>query len=199
MADESGAVVEHAIVAMQDIERSSHQIVAILAALDGIATQTRMLALNARVEAARAGEAGRGFAVVADEVRVLAGQAAVAASEVRGLVAASGGHIASGVALVRQTGEVLRRIVGEVGDIDRVVGAIATSARQQAADVRLINHAICDTDVVVQENLAMAEATTAASHDMNASAGRLDALIKRFTIEGTGADRRVVRVGTASA
>ncbi len=50
-----------------------------------IASQTRMLSLNAQIEAARAGEAGRGFAVVATEVENLSDQIDRAVAEINGI------------------------------------------------------------------------------------------------------------------
>jgi methyl-accepting chemotaxis protein len=151
---------------MAEIDKSSKQISNIIGVIDEIAFQTNLLALNAGVEAARAGEAGKGFAVVASEVRALAQRSAEAAKEIKALIQASSSQVASGVDLVGQAGKALERIVAQVADINAIVIEIAASAKEQATGLAEVNTAINQMDQVTQQNAAMVEQSTAASHEL---------------------------------
>ncbi|MGQ3044594.1 MAG: methyl-accepting chemotaxis protein [Brevundimonas aurantiaca] len=181
-AETSGVIVRDAVQAMQAIEGSSEQISQIIGVIDEIAFQTNLLALNAGVEAARAGEAGRGFAVVASEVRALAQRSAEAAKEIKTLISTSSTQVGSGVKLVGQTGEALQRIVDRVAEIDGLVAEIAASAQEQAIGLAEVNTAVNQMDQVTQQNAAMVEQSTAASHSLAQEAQSLQASVARFKV-----------------
>ncbi|PXA88593.1 methyl-accepting chemotaxis protein, partial [Caulobacter sp. D4A] len=185
-AQASGDVVDQAVGAMAGIEQSSSQIGRIIGVIDEIAFQTNLLALNAGVEAARAGEAGRGFAVVASEVRALAQRSAEAAKEIKTLIAASAAEVGQGVSYVGRAGEVLRGIAGQVEEIDTLVREITASAKTQAQGLAEVNATVNQMDQVTQQNAAMVEETTAASHALSNEATRLADRMGELKIAGEG-------------
>ncbi len=181
-AEQSGVVVHEAVTAMTGIEGSAREIAQIIGVIDEIAFQTNLLALNAGVEAARAGDAGKGFAVVASEVRALAQRSAEAAKEIKALITTSSQQVEQGVDLVGRAGEALQRIVGQVTEINGLVGEIAASAREQSTALAEVNTAMNQMDQMTQQNAAMVEQSTAASHTLAQEAAELSSLIARFRI-----------------
>jgi methyl-accepting chemotaxis protein len=188
-AARGGEIVNEAVSVMGEIEKSAQQISQIIGVIDEIAFQTNLLALNAGVEAARAGDAGRGFAVVASEVRALAQRSAEAAKDIKGLIQASTAQVGKGVTQVDETGKALSRIQTRIAEINDLVTKIAASAQTQATSLAEVNIAIGEMDRATQQNAAMVEESTAASHSLASEANLLAGLVERFNL-GSGGGRQ---------
>ena len=181
-AERSSEVVRNAVHAMGEIENSSREISSIIGVIDQIAFQTNLLALNAGVEAARAGDAGKGFAVVAQEVRELAQRSATAAKEIKSLITTSSEQVKDGVSLVGQAGKALEEILSQVDQINTNVTAIVEGAKEQATGLKEINQAVNTMDQGTQQNAAMVEQSTAASHALAKQADGLFSLLSQFKV-----------------
>jgi methyl-accepting chemotaxis protein len=181
-AERSSEVVRNAVKAMGEIENSSREISSIIGVIDEIAFQTNLLALNAGVEAARAGDAGKGFAVVAQEVRELAQRSAKAAKEIKSLITTSSDQVKTGVSLVGQAGKALEEILTQVQQINTNVTAIVEGAKEQATGLKEINQAVNTMDQGTQQNAAMVEQSTAASHALAREADGLFSLLSQFKV-----------------
>ncbi len=151
-----------------------------------IASQTKLLSLNATIEAVRAGDRGAGFAVVAEEVRKLADASSTASLEITAAVTAiqegsaavaEGIDAASvvvhvGVEHVGRTYELLAPIRREADDtLERnreVVGAVGAEADLTGTAVEAMGQVLevaSQTDTVVNQAL---ETSTAMSQSTDA-------------------------------
>lgn len=158
--------VNNASTKIQSLEQKASEIQSITDVIDGISSQTNLLALNAAIEAARAGEQGRGFAVVADEVRALAAKTADA---------------------TRQIGEMLNQISSETNDTTAVMGTIVeqtesvvSTMSSLTASFADINHLMEDSSTANNEiNQALQEQDSAAAEISSSVASLHDFLVEK--------------------
>ena len=187
-AQEAGEEAGRTDAAMQGIRQSSERITSIIGAIDDLAFQTSLLALNASVEAARAGEQGRGFAVVAAEVRKLAERSAEEAEQIRQLVAESVRRIEEGAGLVASTTGHLTGMVDRLASVTHHVEEIAHATEEQSAGIEQINQAIAQLDQVTHQNAQLVQEATSASRSLDRRAAAMEALMDHFQVSEVAPD-----------
>ena len=179
---ESNQKMQEMIAAMEKIDQSSKEIGKIIKAIEDIAFQTNILALNASVEAARAGVAGKGFAVVSDEVRSLAGKTAEASQSTAAMIERSMAAVEEGTQIAGVTAKQLEGAVAKAQKIVGTINAIAADARTQADAMGQVQGQIGQISSVAQTNSATAQESSATSEQLSGQAGLLRQLVMTFRL-----------------
>ncbi len=172
------------------------QIGDIIATVNAIADQSKMLALNASIEAARAGEEGRGFAVVAMEVRNLAEQSREATAQVRDILSeiqqatntavmvteegTKGVDI--GVNLVDRAGRAIRELAGKLEDAAQAAMQIAASTRQQSQGMDQLTSAMSAIKSATSSTASGMQQSQRNAKELNEMARQMEAAISQYKL-----------------
>lgn len=192
------------------MEQYSGKIESVVHLMNNIASQTKLLALNASIEAARSGEHGKGFAVVASEVQKLAGESEHASRHVSELIAemtrqtavladhmaASTTEVQTGLAVIQEAGRSFGSIHAGVESMDERLHEVSAASEQLSAGAEEVSAAIEDMELISRDSSFSIQEVSAATvsqlqsmDEMKGSAeslrelsSNLNTLISRFKI-----------------
>lgn len=181
---------------IHQLESDTENVGAILDVIQGIASQTNLLALNAAIEAARAGEHGRGFAVVADEVRTLASRTQESTEEIHSVIdqlqktariisevmAAGQLKAEESVKKAGDAGNSLGAITSRVEEINVMNTQIASATEQQQQTSQFIQNAVNEISQSAQAAADGSAKVASSTEQLQAVTDRLGAVARQFKV-----------------
>ncbi|MDE7029019.1 MAG: HAMP domain-containing protein [Lachnospiraceae bacterium] len=182
MIEQNQEKMKQMMDAMNEIQKTSQQVVGIIQTIEEIADQTNLLSLNASIEAARAGDAGKGFAVVADEIGKLALESAKAASSTRSLIEISMEEISKGNAIATDTVNALKESVTAVDHVNEMIKKTAENSAVQADSMEQLRVGIEEIARGIQDNSAASQETSATSEELATQADLLNKMLQKFEL-----------------
>jgi methyl-accepting chemotaxis protein len=168
-AEETERVIADTALAMQQIAEE-------VAIIQEIASETRMLSLNATIKAARAQDYGRAFAVVASEVRQLSDTTKEAAETIDHLTVSS-------LEVSEKARTMLATLVPSIRRTMELIMDISAASTEQSTTAEQVNFAMQQADHVTQQNATIAEQTASSADALAHQAHQLQQAIAFFVIE----------------
>lgn len=178
----------------------SQAIAAIIDAVNEVAEQSSLLAVNAAIEAANAGELGKGFAVIARAVKVLADQSKQATSHVRAILTdiQKASHVAVlvteqgtksvqvGVAQSLEAGESIRILSSNIAEAAHAMTHIAMSSEQQLVGIDQVVTAMASIQHASTQNAESMKKIQAATQNLLGVGASLSALVEQYQLTPSG-------------
>lgn len=151
-SNRTNEIMFHLAKSIAELEGKTKAVTNFVEIINGIASQTNLLSLNASIEAARAGDAGRGFAVVAQEIRKLSEESANAANEIQKVATEIMKQTKSTVSSVTDAQEIVKT---QNVTVDTIIDAFHGLNNE-------VERLLTDVEEIAQEmgNIAQSRATT---------------------------------------
>jgi methyl-accepting chemotaxis protein len=178
------------------LSEQSRRIEEIILAVQDLADQSDLLAVNASIEAARAGEHGRGFGVVAQEIKSLANQSKSATDQARAILddtrrrismtatatEQAGKAVEAGAAQSLITGAAISSLSESVSASSQAASVIDASTAQQFAGIDQISAAMHNIDQAMRESLEGTNELEAASIQLKGLGDSLKQIVLRYKV-----------------
>lgn len=174
-------VFTNTIKALEQLEVSSEEVLAVISVIEEIASRTNLLAMNAAIEAAHAGDRGKGFAVVAGEIRKLAEETNKNSRKSRDILSKNNQDIHLAYS---ESAASLRRFVSireRTAQVKEALSLIIEGMRQAADGAGEINQVIgnmnelyANITLSVDEISQVIKKTTAAFHTVQEKSERVE-------------------------
>lgn len=147
-SQEGNEIISRVVETILKIQESSQKVQEMVKLIQGIASQTNLLSMNAAIEAAHAGVYGAGFAVVADEVRSLATSSSKSAKAIQLQIKDMVEKITSGVEAITQAGSAFSQIASGVQENTNLIQTITNAMEEQrigAEETMKVTTTVCET------------------------------------------------------
>lgn len=188
--------MDHIAQSILSLNDQSQTISEIISAVDDIAEQSNLLAVNASIEAAKAGEHGKGFTVVAQEIKTLADQSKQSTKQVRkilgdiqkatgtAVMATEQGNKAAdaGVSSSAEVERAIKHLSETIAEATQLSQQITAANQQQYAGIDQVTIAMENIKEASTQNVQAARNLEQSGQDLKDLSLRLKALVDMYTV-----------------